>query len=255
MDFRQRRMELLRRVQAGELSAEDGNRYLAELEQLQAEQVADLPIYAPGPTPAPGNPIGSAPDGFIQENPLDQPDRDASKAEAAQPSAPHPEVIEPIQPAETVQPAGRVSGWRSLWLLPFLLGLFLTLVSVNWMYLGLATAGLSWGFWLSFFPFAVGILLMWAGWELNTSRWLHVRIRQRPGARPLDLAFSVPLPLGLTRWAIQRFGRFSPQVNRQDLDEFLREVDQATTVDGAMHLFVDDYDGEQVDIWIEGKNR
>jgi len=139
-----------------------------------------------------------------------------------------------------------------LWVLPFLLGLFLTLFSVNWMYLGWFSAGLSWGFWLSFIPFAVGVLLMWASWEMRLARWLHLRIRQRPGARPQVIAFSVPLPFGLTRWIIQRFGRFTPRVNGQDAAEILDELDQAFATDGPTHVFVDGEDGQQVEIWIEG---
>jgi len=243
MDLRQRRIDILRRVETGELSLVDGNRLLLELDQRQAEALPGTPVHEQA--------VSAAPD--LQADP--QPEAVPAPQAAARPAEPQPEVIEAPQPAETEQLTGHKSGWRSLWLLPFLLGLFLTLISVNWMYLGLATAGLSWGFWLSFFPFALGVLLMWVGWEVNSARWLHVRVRQRPGAHPSELDFSVPLPGGLTRWAIQRFGRFGPRVNGQDVNEFLDEIDQAVATDGAMHVFVDDPDGEQVEIWIEGKSK
>jgi len=243
MDLRQRRINILKRVETGELSLVDGNRLLLELDGPQAAALPGTPVLEQSESSMPGLHTDS------------QPEAVPAPQESPQPAGPLPEVIDAPRPAEAEPQIIHKSGWLSLWLLPFLLGLFLTLVSVNWMYLGLATAGLSWGFWLSFFPFALGVLLMWVGWELNSARWLHVRVRQRPGARPSELAFSIPLPLGLTRWAIQRFGRFAPRVNGQDVNEFLDEVDQAVATEGAMHVFVDDPDGEQVEIWIEGKNR
>ena len=99
-----------------------------------------------------------------------------------------------------------LGGWRSLWLLLFLFGLLITLFAATWIYQGFIYAGLSWGFWLSFIPFGLGVLLMWAGWEMRMARWLHVRIRQEPGKRPETISFGIPLPIGLTRWAVKRFG-------------------------------------------------
>ncbi len=250
MDLRLRRIEILRRVETGELSPEDGNRLLLELEEREAEaQAAPIapiaPVQAVGiqaesdgtsqaviELPAPSETSSSTPplEGKVEGPPSDQPG------------------VEEIQSPKT-------DGWRGLWVLPFLLGLLLTLFSVNWMYQGFVSAGLSWGFWLSFIPFAIGILLMWAGWETRLARWLHLRIRRRPGSKPPVIAFSLPLPFGLTRWVVQRFGRFTPQVNGQDAADVIDELDQAFATDGPTHVFVDDAEGEQVEIWIDGPTR
>ncbi len=264
MDLRQRRIEVLRRVEAGELSPEEGNRFLLGLDQVAAagpapegQALQREPVPAPAAEEKTGAVSESAPAGLgialpapvvtsTQAEPAAESSDGASESEQAQSQA------QATTQAATPGPqARRTSGWRGLWLLPLLLGLFLTLVSINWMYLGLVTAGLSWGFWLSFFPFALGVLLMWAGWELNGARWMHVRIRQRPGAHPERMDFSIPLPLGLTRWVVRKFGRFSPQVNGQDVSDFLDEIDRATAEDGAMHVFIDDPDGSEVEIWVE----
>ena len=34
--------------------------------------------------------------------------------------------------------------------------------------------------------------------------------------------------------------------------DFLDEMDQAVATDGPMHIYVDDRDGERVEIWIDG---
>jgi hypothetical protein len=247
MDLRQRRMDILRRVEAGELDPEDGNRLLLELEERAAE----------------GEPVVAEPakvEGF-QAQPAGMPAAGVTELVTPVSGFPEPplpdEGKEPnsSQPAEEVSEPPKSGGWLGLWVVPFLLGLLLTLFSVNWMYQGWITAGLSWGFWLSFIPFAIGVLLMWAGWEMRLARWLHLRIRQKPGERPQVIAFSLPLPIGLTRWAIQRFGHYTPFANGRDSREVLDELDQAFTADGPTHIFVDDEDGEQVEIWIDGPTR
>ena len=265
MDLRERRMSILHRVESGELSLEDGNQLLTELEERALDEVSEpvppagaLWEEAAAPLKVNPAPLGNRVSLTKQEPALTvttgaMPDVDPAPVGDA--SGPKPEVFERIQPVESEQEARRLAGWRGLWALPFLLGLFLTLVSINWMYLGLASAGLGWGFWLSFFPLALGIGLMWAGWEMRKARWLHLRIRQRLGQRPAVVAFSLPLPIGLTRWAVQRFSKFTPQFNGQEVGDFLNEFDQAITTDGPMHVYVDDEDGAQVEIWIEGPTK
>lgn len=265
MDLRERRISILHQVESGELTPEDGNRLLTELEERVLDELSE-PAAPAGALRAvnlvPSSDNHTSPANLVpmtnQEPTLtgasgSLPEKDPSPAGVA--SQPHPEILGRIQPVETEQDARQLTDWRGLWALPFLLGLFLTLVSINWMYLGLASAGLSWGFWLSFFPLALGILLMWAGWEMRKARWLHLRIRQRPGQRPAVIAISLPLPIGFTRWVVQRVGKFSPQVKGQDMGDFLDEFDQAIATDGPMHVYEDDEDGEQVEIWIEGPTK
>jgi len=244
MDLRLRRLDILRRVESGELSLEDGNQLLFELEEREGE-AADLP--------------GSGKMGDLQIASGDIPNAEVeiNEASAGEPASfvpvePEPGSPPPGQTAKDESPSAKMTSWRGLWVVSFLLGLLLTLVSANWMYLGLVSAGLSWGFWLSFIPFAIGVLLMWASWQMRLARWLHLHIRQRPGVRPQVIAFSLPLPIGLTRWVIQRFGRFSPSLNGQDGVEILEELDQVLAADDPMHVFVDGEDGQQVEIWVEG---
>ncbi len=241
MDLRLRRMDILRRVESGELNPEDGNRLLLELEERELEQPLE-PLPAAGfQAPASGSPQAAVSEGTsLGTLPSDPP------------AATGVGTLPPVAPDVEEKPSPKFSGWRGWWVLPFVLGLLLTLFSVNWMYMGWVSAGLSWGFWLSFIPFALGIVVMWASWQMRFARWLHLHIRQRPGATPQVIAFSVPLPFGLTRWIIRNFGRFAPQVNSQDAVEILDELDEGFMTGDASHIFIDGADGQQVEIWIEG---
>jgi len=241
MDLRLRRLDILRRVESGELSLEDGNQLLFELEEREGEAVA---LPGTGELDATNIVAGETPQAGMSKSSLVEP-------VPFSPDEPEPDSP-PSQSVEDDHRSPKMTGWLGLWVVPFLLGLLLTLISVNWMYLGLSAAGLSWGFWLSFFPFAIGVLLMWAAWQMRLARWLHLHIRQKPGVKPQVIAFSLPLPIGLTRWVIQRFGRFSPSINGQNGVEILEELDQVLAADDPMHVFVDSEDGQQVEIWIEG---
>jgi len=249
MDLRQRRMDILRRVEAGELTPEDGNRLLLELEEREAagEPRVVEPVKTEGFRAEPaGMPAVVITEPVLQPAP-------AAPGPSSQGEVDEPGSSLPAEEEESKPP--KSSGWLGLWVVPFVLGLLLTLFSVNWIYQGWLAAGLSWGFWLSFFPLAIGILLMWAGWEMRLARWLHLRIRQKPGEKPQVIAFSLPLPIGLTRWTFRRFGHYTPFANGRERGEILDELDQAFTADGPTHIFVDDEDGEQVDIWIDGPAR
>ena len=117
---------------------------------------------------------------------------------------------------------------------------------------GYSTAGLSWGFWLSFFPMALGVVMMWFGWEVRQARWLHLRVNQGAGNFPRVIAFSFPIPTGLMRWGMQRFGHFQSVQQVQSVATFMEDLDAAVAKDGPMHILVDDdKDGKHVELWID----
>ena len=265
-DKHTRRMNILNLVASGELTLDQGNRLLSQLDQ-QADDDEMQAAATVWPTTAPAEHRDyMAPDGEAPESPTALAAPAVETLTVTAPAGPAvndpPPTAGPVpvaaagsgaaSTAEVVKEDARSGGSRGWWLVPFLLGLVLTLVSVNWMYLGFAAAGLGWGFWLSFLPLALGILLMWAGWEMRGARWLHLRVQQRPGHTPSQIAISIPLPIGLTRWAIQRFGRYSPGVNGQNPVDILDELDQALAADGPMHIYVDDEHGEKVELWVDG---
>jgi hypothetical protein len=145
--------------------------------------------------------------------------------------------------------------WRGWWLLAFISGLLLVIAAVDSMSRGFLAAGLSWGFWLSFIPFGLGVVLMWLGWEIRAARWIYVHIQQKPGARPHEIRLSFPLPTGLLTWGLQRFGRFDARFHGQDVATLLEEIDQSVATDGPIHIFVDEGDGERVEVWIGGPEK
>lgn len=218
MSLHDDRLSILLQLERGELSKEEAARLLSRLDaggtaELQASLV-----------PAPIEP------------PVEEPAAEGEPEFAAEPSVP-PEK----------------SHLRSeLWLIPFVLGLLLTLSAAVWMAQGWMAAAFGWGFWLSFIPLAMGVGLIWLGWETRQARWLHLRVRQAPGKRPRLIAISLPLPAGLLRWGMARSSRLSGNDKVQTVAQFIDEMSDAVAKDGPMHIYVDDdKDGDKVEIWIE----
>ncbi|MFN7037492.1 MAG: hypothetical protein ACK4SN_14125, partial [Bellilinea sp.] len=82
--------------------------------------------------------------------------------------------------------------------------------------------------------------------------WLHVRIRQRKGAKPERISFSFPLPVRAIIWFLRTFERWMPpRVKEQNLTEMLNDMMKNISGDEPIHIQVnDEEDGEEVEVFI-----
>lgn len=167
----------------------------------------------------------------------------------SEPFAAEPEVVQ--SPPEFV--SSRVSGWwKFMWSLILIGGAILTGFSAFWAYRGFQKAGLGWGFWLSWIPFILGVLIMVLGWMLLESPWLRVKIKSRKSGRSHNIAFAIPLPLKLVSWVFFTFGSHMPvEVQNKGVPEMLTEIENSLRRGEPFEIEVDDKeDGEQVFISI-----
>ena len=144
---------------------------------------------------------------------------------------------------------GRFTRW---WVIPYTAGVIATTLGAFWLYLGWNSGRVTFGFWLAWLPFLLGVLLMALSWRARASHWLHVRIRQSPGKRPQQISISLPLPFNLIKWANRNFGHhFPPEVRGIDLDELIDEMEASVTSDNPIYVWVDDAkEQQQVEVWI-----
>jgi len=85
----------------------------------------------------------------------------------------------------------------------------------------------------------------------RTSRWLHLRVHQKPGERPQTIAISFPLPLRFAAWFVRNFGRYIPKLDQTGLDEMILALGKTTGPNSPFYIEVDEgEDGEQVQIYI-----
>jgi hypothetical protein len=95
------------------------------------------------------------------------------------------------------------------------------------------------------------VVLIVMSWGSRTARWLHVRVRQRPGEWPQNIAFSFPIPLRMTAWFLRVFGDFIPGLHGTSVDELIVALGDSTSPENPLYIEVeDDEDGERVEVFI-----
>lgn len=217
MSLRMQRLDILKRVEAGELSVEESNDLLEALERQEEQEAYEQ---------------------TVKTVPV--------KAELA--PAVEPPAESPADAAYSEFEMGRFKRWRWLAQVPFWLSVGFTALSAYWMYQGYTRSGFGWGFFLSWIPFLIGLAGMLIFWG---ARWLHVRVRQKPGEKPAVINISLPLPLRAAGWFMRAFGRYMPaDLQEKRMDEMMDMLDASFTKDTPFHVYVDDEDGEQVEVYI-----
>jgi hypothetical protein len=143
----------------------------------------------------------------------------------------------------------RMKRLKRWWVLPFGIGLIITTLGAVWMYAGYSAKGFGVGFWLAWIPFLFGIFVLALSFQTSHSVWLHVRIQQKPGEKPQRIAFSLPMPLSLTRWFLRTFGERIPGLKDQPLESY-SEILNNLSPEEPFYVHVDDEDGESVEVFI-----
>jgi len=140
--------------------------------------------------------------------------------------------------------------WHRFWSIPLWIGVGLIVVGAFLMYYALQSAGIGLWFLCAWAPFLIGLVFVVIAWQSRNSAWLHLRITQSPGEWPHTIAFSLPLPLGLTAWLIRTFRPFIPHMDDIALDEVLLALQDTTAQETPIYIQVDEEDGEHVEIYI-----
>ena len=136
--------------------------------------------------------------------------------------------------------------WKHWWTYPMYVGIGIVVLSTLWMNSTQQNSGYGFWFFCSWFPLALGILLISLSWLSQKGPWIHVRVR---GKRD-NVAVSMPAPLGLAGWALRTFGHYIPNLDRTSIDEIITALDQSVKGDTPLYVNVDEGDGEHVEVFI-----
>ena len=224
------RMQILEMIENGLITAEEGARLLQAIEgEADPETIQDETWQSSAEMAAAGG---------------EQAADESSVPETG-------EVIdeEPGLSAEEID--ARIDKLRRWWLIPLWVGIGITILGGLLMFWAYQTSGLGFWFGCAWLPFLLGVAVMAFAVSSRTARWLHLRVRQKPGERPQTIAFSFPLPLRFAAWFVRNFGRYIPQLNRSGLDEMILALGRNTSPDMPFYIEVDEGEyGEQVQIYI-----
>jgi polyhydroxyalkanoate synthesis regulator phasin len=139
--------------------------------------------------------------------------------------------------------------WKRWWTIPLWTGIGITILSGLWMNSAYTSSGTGFWFFCSWLPLLIGVSLIVLGSLSNSSRWLHVRVKQ-PGEFPSKIAISFPIPTHFTAWLVRTFGRFIPGLDNTALDEIILALDRETS-ESPFYIQVNEgEDGEQVEVFI-----
>jgi hypothetical protein len=224
------RMQILEMIESGAITAEEGARLLQVIEGDADQEMSQDEAWQPLPDTIAA---GEA-----------QAEEESSIPETG-------EVIDDDPDFSAEEINARIDKLRHWWLIPFWVGIGITIIGGLLMFWAYQASGLGFWFGCAWLPFLLGVAVMAFAVSSRTARWLHLRVRQQPGERPQTIAFSFPLPLRLAAWFVRNFGRFIPQLNRTGLDEMILALGRNTSPEMPFYIEVDEGDnGEKVQIYI-----
>lgn len=205
------REHVLRMIEDGTISAEEGLRLMQALEAAtpdDAGDAAEIVVKAPTPPPPPAS--------------------DESTKREFQ---------------------ARVNRLRRLWLIPLVLGIACAVPGAWWMYQNVQ-AGLNGWFIFPFLFFLLGVGLIALGAGSRTSRWIYVNVKEKEGGKPRRIVFAFPIPTELIRWGVKNFGHNMPDRQRAVTDDVLKAVFESNALDEPILVDVKEEDGQHVRVYI-----
>ncbi len=231
-------MRILEMIESGVITAAQGSELLLALQEEGDEE----------------------PTGFIPATP-ERLHTESVVSEAASSFSPPPPQPEPAPRARAATPSAtrtpletRFARWRNWWYFPLSAGIFVTVLSGWFLYLGTQN---EWaGFWMAciWLPLLFGMFLTVLSWYSHSSLWVHVRVNTGQDEWPRRIAISLPLPLRLGAWFMRTFQHRIPGIPNMEnvpLDEIITAVRKGVKPEEPIYVEVDNGPGqEKVEVYI-----
>ena len=238
------RRQILDMLERGQISAAQAVSLLQALGEAADE--AELPALVEEPLAPPAEPL-PAPEPAPQPAFAPKPEPARQEKAAFTPQAEEPAPAPDVRPPAAYAAPAR---WKNWWLIPLWVGVGVTVISSMLMYLALTKDGMGFWFACTWFPFALGILILILGWASRSARWLHLRIQQSPGKKPERIAISLPLPIRLLAGLMRLFAPRMPEEMSKINPEEAVMILEKTSPEAPLYVVVDEEDGEHVEIYI-----
>lgn len=227
MSSRDERLQILEMIDSGVISAQEGARLLQSLEGvLDQDEVGE----------------GT----FVDEQSLE-----TSALDQIDNSAPPPRDAFGEHSQTKQEFDAHIEKWRRWWMIPLWVGVGILIIGGLLMLWAYQVSGFSFWFGCAWVPFLLGLGVIILAWSTRTSRWLHLRVQQKPGERPQTIALSFPIPIRLTAWLLRMFRNKIPGLGKSGIDELVLAMGSSTNPETPFFIEVDEgEDGERVQIYI-----
>jgi hypothetical protein len=225
----QERQQVLKMIEQGTISPEEGLKLMRTLDQSRAED--ETPVSSPAVTQAPA--------AAVSGNSFNQDEQENTPAGSRFEDDPRILRIKEIV--------------ARLWQIPLWIGVAFTLLSAWGMYALIMASRINFWFFCLFLALLMGVLLIVAGIGSRRARWLFVDVRQKPGSKPARIFLGFPIPLRLAAWLLRTIGRFVPEVRKSkvDFDAMLLVIETGIDSDHQCVVNVDEGEmGDRVRVYI-----
>jgi len=220
----QEREQVLKMIENGKISPEDGLKLMRTLDQTPAEDEVTAGKKETG--------TGSGPEAEANKN--------GEEARAEKSSFEKDPRIDRVK-----------STVRRLWQIPLWIGVLITILSAWRMFTLVQAAKLNFWFYSLIAPLLLGVLLIVAAIGSRKARWLFVDVHQKPGEKPARIFLGFPMPLKLAAWGMRTFGHNIPDMDKTKLDGIAQVIETGLTGEEPLVVNVDEGDdGERVQVYI-----
>ncbi|MCW5876553.1 MAG: hypothetical protein KIS85_06685 [Anaerolineales bacterium] len=230
----EQRLEILNRLERGELSTEEAAELLSGAQPSRKAAASPMEVLEQ-----------------LERGEID-PGQAAERLGAASIASGRAEAEAEPTPlrAEVVNSTRR----RTLWIGAIALGSLLAVLGGMWMRADLEDGSLGLAFVCAWAPLLLGVLLIVLGWVSRQGPWASVHLRSRKGSRHsrgiVDL--DLPMPIGLTSQILKYTGRRASVsgIDLADMDDVLQALDEARKRGEVITIHANDDEGDVVDIQI-----
>ena len=140
---------------------------------------------------------------------------------------------------------------RRLWQIPLWIGIAFVVASAWGMQAIMHAVGLNFWFFFLILPLLLGVVIVAAAVGSRKARWLFVDVQQKPGDKPEHIFLGFPLPLKLAGWFLRTFGNKIPPLKNTNVDEVIEAVETGFSGDSPLIVHVDEgQGGERVKVYI-----
>jgi hypothetical protein len=220
----QEREQVLKMIENGTISPEDGLKLMQTLDQSPAED--EVPVVRTETS------AGSESETAANEN--------GTNAKQEKYSFDKDPRIDQVK-----------STVRRLWQIPLWIGVLITVLSAWGMYSLVQAAKLNFWFYCLGAPFLLGVLVIVAAIGSRKARWIFVDVHQKPGEKPSHIFLGFPLPLKLAAWGMRTFGHYIPEMDKTKVEGVVQMIETGFTSEEPLVVNVDEgEDGERVQVYI-----
>lgn len=233
------KLRILERIENGEISPEEGVKLLGAIDAQENdpaadnhESLSDMEI------------LGLVDSGEIS------PEEGAKKLKAA--SSYHPGASSSEESQQSNEPPHisdvEMNRWKHWWQYPLYISVGALVFSTFWINSSYQASGYNFWFFFAWIPFLFSLILVALSWRSRSGPWLHVRIISK-GSSPERIAVSIPLPIGISTWALQNFGYMIPGISESMINNVVLALNN-TSSDTPFYVKVEEDDGEEVHVFI-----